>query len=107
DPLMHLLRNAVSHGIETRQERIAKGKSPAGLVTMRVDGQGSRLIITIEDDGYGVDFVRVAEVAVRHGILSKPDAARAAPQELARILFQPGFSTSRSITDVSGRGMGL
>jgi two-component system chemotaxis sensor kinase CheA len=107
DPLMHLLRNAVSHGIEARHERIAQGKSPVGLLTLRVDVQGSRLTIAIEDDGRGVDFARVVEVAVRQGILSEPDMARVSPQQLARILFQPGFSTSRSVTDLSGRGMGL
>ena len=107
DPLMHLLRNAVSHGIETPRERSSKGKSPTGLVTLRIDTHGQRLTITIQDDGCGVDFSRVAEVAVRDGILSGSEAARSSPQELARILFRPGFSTSRSVTDLSGRGMGL
>jgi len=107
DPLMHLLRNAVSHGIETPRERSAKGKPPSGLVTLRIDTHGQRLTITIRDDGCGVDFSRVAEVAVRDGILSESEAARSSPQELARILFRPGFSTSRSVTDLSGRGMGL
>ena len=107
DPVMHALRNAISHGIEAPRERVAKGKSPGGLVTLRIDTQGQRLSIAIQDDGRGVDFARVVEVAVRQGILSEADAARRAPSELARILFRPGFSTSRSVTDLSGRGMGL
>jgi two-component system chemotaxis sensor kinase CheA len=104
---MHVLRNAISHGIETPQERAAKGKSPVGLVTLRLDTQGQRLTISIQDDGRGVDLSRVVEVAVRQRILSETDAALRTPEELARILFRAGFSTSRSVTDLSGRGMGL
>jgi two-component system chemotaxis sensor kinase CheA len=107
DPLMHLLRNAVSHGIEPPRERNAKGKLTTGLVALRVGTQGQRLTIDIEDDGRGVDLARVAEVAVRQGILSGTDASRCSPRELGRILFRPGFSTSRVVTDLSGRGMGL
>jgi two-component system chemotaxis sensor kinase CheA len=107
DPLMHLLRNAVSHGIEAPRERVAKGKSPAGLVALRIGTERQRLTITIEDDGRGVDFGRVAEVAVRQGILTEADASRYSPRELGRILFRAGFSTSRAVTDLSGRGMGL
>jgi two-component system, chemotaxis family, sensor kinase CheA len=107
DPVMHVLRNAISHGIEAPRERAAKGKAPAGLVTLRIDTEGQRLTILVEDDGRGVDVSRVAEVAVRQGILSEADAARRTPAELARILFRAGFSTTRSVTDLSGRGMGL
>ncbi len=107
DPLMHLLRNAVSHGIEPPRERVAKGKPTAGLVALGVATQGQRLTITIEDDGRGVDLARVAEVAVRQGILSDADASRSSPRELGRLLFKPGFSTSRVVNDLSGRGMGL
>lgn len=107
DPIMHLLRNAVSHGIESAPERAAKGKSRSGLVTLQIDANGQRLVVTVRDDGRGVDQRRVAEVAVRDGILSEPDAARRAPQELTRILFRPGFSTSTAVTSLSGRGMGL
>ncbi len=107
DPVMHVLRNAISHGIEAPRERVAKGKPSGGLVTLRIDTEGQRLTIAIQDDGRGVDFTRVVEVAVRQGILSEADAARRTPSELARILFRAGFSTSRSVTDLSGRGMGL
>lgn len=107
DPIMHLLRNAVSHGIEPVAERTANGKKPAGVVALRVDMQGQRLTVTIQDDGRGVDLARVAEIAVRDGILSAEDAARSSTQELTRILFRPGFSTSAAVTSLSGRGMGL
>jgi two-component system, chemotaxis family, sensor kinase CheA len=107
DPLMHLLRNTISHGIETPRERLAKAKPAMGLVTLRIEAEGQRLTIVVEDDGRGVDFARVAEVAVRQRILSEAEAAQRSPQELSRILFQPGFSTSRSVTSLAGRGMGL
>lgn len=107
DPVMHMLRNAVSHGIEPAAERIAKGKTPAGLVTLAIDTDGQRLIVTIVDDGRGVDLARVAEVAVREGILPASSEAAGSAQELTRILFRPGFSTSTAVTSLSGRGMGL
>jgi two-component system chemotaxis sensor kinase CheA len=107
DPLMHMLRNALSHGIEKPQERAAKGKPRAGLVTLRVDAKGQRLTIAIEDDGRGVDLARVAEVAVRERIITAPEADHRSPEELAQILFRPGFSTAQSVTGLSGRGMGL
>jgi len=107
DPLMHVLRNAVSHGIEKPAERLAKGKSPVGLVTLRIEVEGQRLTVAVEDDGRGVDFARVTEVAVRQGLVPEAEAARHSQRDLARVLFRPGFSTSRSITNLSGRGMGL
>lgn len=107
DPLMHALRNAVSHGIESPSERAAKGKPPGGLVTLRVDTNGQRLTVEIQDDGRGIDFRRLVEVAVRQGILSESKAASSSKHELARVLFRPGFSTSLSVTNLSGRGMGL
>lgn len=107
DPLMHLLRNTVSHGIETPRERAAKAKPETGLVTLRIEAEGPRLTLTVEDDGRGVDLARVAEVAVRQGILSEAEAAQRSAPELSRILFRPGFSTSRSVTSLAGRGMGL
>jgi two-component system chemotaxis sensor kinase CheA len=107
DPLMHLLRNTISHGIETPRERVAKAKPAMGLVTLRIEADGQRLTIVVEDDGRGVDFARVAEVAVRQGILSEAEVAQRSTPELSRILFQPGFSTARSVTNLAGRGMGL
>lgn len=107
DPLMHVLNNAVSHGLELPAERIQRGKPPAGVVTLDIRSSGNRLAIMVEDDGRGVDLGRVSEIAIRRGLLTESEAATRAPQELARLLFQPGFSTSRTVTEVSGRGMGL
>jgi two-component system chemotaxis sensor kinase CheA len=107
DPIMHMLRNAVSHGIEPAGERIGKGKNPAGLIILNVETDGLRLIVTVGDDGRGVNLGRVAEVAVAEGILSGSATDAASPQELTRILFRPGFSTSSAVTSLSGRGMGL
>jgi two-component system chemotaxis sensor kinase CheA len=107
DPLMHLLRNTVTHGIEPPRERLANAKPAAGLVTLRLEAEGQRLAITVEDDGKGIDLKRVAEVAVREGILQQVQASESSPQELCRLLFRPGFSTTRSVTKLAGRGMGL
>jgi two-component system, chemotaxis family, sensor kinase CheA len=107
DPLMHALRNAISHGIELPQEREAKGKPAEGLVSLRIEGDGQRLKILIEDDGRGVDRARVIELAVQRKIISEAEAERCSPRDLGRILFSAGFSTASSITNLAGRGMGL
>jgi two-component system chemotaxis sensor kinase CheA len=107
DPVMHLLRNSISHGIERPRERERKGKSPVGSLTLHIDSQRGRLVIQVEDDGRGVDFQTVAKLAAERGFLSQSASVTASPQELERIIFQPGFSTSPTVTDLSGRGMGL
>jgi two-component system, chemotaxis family, sensor kinase CheA len=107
DPLMHALRNAVTHGIEVPKDRAAKGKPLAGLVSLRMEAEGQRLQVTIEDDGRGLDLDRIAAIAVRQGIISESEGAGCSPTELSRIVFRPGFTTSRVVTDLSGRGMGL
>jgi len=107
DPLMHVLRNAVSHGIEPPHERTAKGKPAAGTVKLSITGTAQQLKITVEDDGRGLDIQKILATAVRRKILSEADAARTSPQDATRLLFQPGFSTASAITNLSGRGMGL
>ncbi|HWF09211.1 MAG TPA: response regulator [Bryobacteraceae bacterium] len=99
DPIMHLLRNAVSHGIEPAAARTKKGKSPEGLVTLRIDADGQRLIVRVEDDGGGVDYSRVVEIA------GSGDSHQNG--ELTRMLFRPGFTTATAVTSLAGRGMGL
>ena len=101
DPVMHLLRNAISHGIETREERVSKGKSPVGTVLLRLDSQRGRLIVEVEDDGRGVNLEKVADV------LSADEPGAHSPEELAQAIFRPGFSTSPKVSNLSGRGMGL
>jgi two-component system chemotaxis sensor kinase CheA len=107
DPLMHVLRNAVSHGIESPRDRTEKGKPAAGTVTLTISGDAQRLKIIVEDDGRGMDIAKILETAVRRKLLSAAEAARCSPQDAARLLFKPGFSTAPAITNLSGRGMGL
>ncbi|HTQ37646.1 MAG TPA: response regulator [Pirellulales bacterium] len=107
DPLMHVLRNAITHGIELPAERTERGKSAAGQVTLTIQTIGSRLTIEVEDDGRGVDLAEVSHIAVQRGILSQSEATSQSPVELTRLLLLPGFTTSRMVTELSGRGMGL
>jgi two-component system chemotaxis sensor kinase CheA len=107
DPLMHILCNAVSHGIESPDERQRQGKDPVGRVTLHLETQGNRLHIVVEDDGRGIDVRQVSETAVRRGLLSRAEAAATPPDELARLVFRPGFSTAHTVTGLAGRGMGL
>jgi two-component system chemotaxis sensor kinase CheA len=101
DPVMHLLRNAICHGIEPPQERAEAGKSPVGTLMLRLDSQRGRLIVEVEDDGRGVDLNKVANV------LSEAEPGAHSPEELAQVIFRPGFSTSPTVNHLSGRGMGL
>ncbi len=101
DPVMHLLRNAISHGIETSVERASKGKSPVASLILRLDSERGRLIIEVEDDGRGVDLKKVASV------LSRAEPGAHSPEELAQVIFRPGFSTATTVNRLSGRGMGL
>lgn len=105
EPLMHLVRNAVSHGIETPEERRAAGKTPNGSVKLRGFSEGSRIYIVVSDDGRGIDFAQVAEAATRQGIVSRPEELTS--DQALRLIFRPGFSTSPDASDLSGRGVGL
>ncbi|HEY3839273.1 MAG TPA: ATP-binding protein, partial [Bryobacteraceae bacterium] len=106
DSVMHLLRNAVSHGIEPANERIRAGKPEEGIIRLNVTSRGDRLSLSIEDDGSGLDYQGVAREARRRGLVSAGEEEHNAA-EMAKLLFQPGFSTSRRVTGVSGRGIGL
>jgi two-component system, chemotaxis family, sensor kinase CheA len=105
EPLMHLVRNAVSHGIETPDERLAAGKSPNGWVKLQGFSEGSRIYIVVSDDGRGVDFAKVAEAAARQGIVTRPEDLTS--DQALRLIFRPGFSTTKDPSDLSGRGVGL
>jgi two-component system chemotaxis sensor kinase CheA len=107
DPLMHLLRNSVTHGIEPPEQRTNNGKSRIGRVSLRMQAQGNRLSLVVEDDGLGVDLNKVARVAVKRGLLTEAEAQVLSPRELGRLVFRAGFSTSEVVTDLAGRGMGL
>ncbi|HEY8945816.1 MAG TPA: chemotaxis protein CheW, partial [Polyangiaceae bacterium] len=107
DPLTHLVRNAVDHGLETPAQRSAAGKSPNGTLRLRAFHEGGRVNIEIADDGRGIDIERVKKKAIERGLLT-PERARAASQyELMNLIFAPGFSTAEQVTNVSGRGVGM
>jgi two-component system chemotaxis sensor kinase CheA len=105
DPLLHLLRNAVDHGFEKPALRESQGKSPCGLIQLSAAHSGGNIIVTLQDDGAGFDRPRILDKARRLGLLSGKDEIR--DDELYSLVFQAGFSTAESITDLSGRGVGL
>ncbi len=107
EPLLHLVRNAVSHGIELPQNRLAQGKSPLGQISLRAMRQGERVIIEIADDGRGLDPQLVRQVAVGRGLISAEQAARLDDRAALELIYTPGFSTSPFITESSGRGVGM
>jgi two-component system chemotaxis sensor kinase CheA len=107
DALLHLVRNAVDHGIESPELREARGKPRAGKLRLRASAAGPRVRLEIADDGAGIDSKRVRQQAVHAGILDTAAAAALGRDELLRLLFAPGFSTRRKVSEVSGRGVGL
>lgn len=107
DPLVHLVRNAVAHGIEFPEGRAAAGKSPIGKVTLRAYHRGNHIYIEVEDDGAGIDYERVRQTALERGVVSLDAAERLTERDLREMLFHPGFSTASSKTELAGRGVGL
>ena len=107
DPLTHLVRNAVDHGIEMPEKRLASGKSPEGHLFLRAFHEGGQVNIEISDDGAGIDLERVKQKALEKGLLTPDQAARLSDRELLNLLFLPGFSTAEKVTNVSGRGVGM
>ena len=107
DPLMHLIRNAADHGIETNEERIKLGKEVKGTINLLAYQEGNNVVIEVSDDGSGIDIEGVRNKAIEKGLFTKEQAATLKDEEIIDLLFQPSFSTSDQITDVSGRGVGL
>jgi chemosensory pili system protein ChpA (sensor histidine kinase/response regulator) len=107
DPLIHLVRNAVAHGLERDEERYEQGKSDSGNVAVRAYHRGNHIYIEVEDDGRGIDYEKVRKTAVDHGMLSSESAAELGERDLLDLLFQPGFSTAPRKTELAGRGVGL
>ena len=105
DPLMHIIRNAIDHGIEPAAEREAAGKPPVGRVTLTAYQQGNSVVIDVHDDGRGIDPARIRDVAARKGLVSAGDDIDA--QRAYEFIFAPGFSTAASVSEISGRGVGL
>ncbi|RKH45882.1 hybrid sensor histidine kinase/response regulator [Corallococcus sicarius] len=107
DPLVHLVRNAIDHGLEMPAVRRAAGKPEAGRLTVRVEARGTRVGVIVEDDGGGLDPIRVRATAVRRGLMNQEAADKLSDAQAARLIFQPGFSTRDEVTSTSGRGVGL
>ncbi len=107
DPIVHILRNCVDHGIETPAERIAGGKPAKGEIRVRASHEGGQVIITIADDGQGMNAEAFVEKAVSQGILSPDEARRMDESDKIKLIFLPGFSTAKTVTNVSGRGVGM
>jgi two-component system chemotaxis sensor kinase CheA len=107
DPLTHVIRNAVDHGIESPEERQAKGKDAEGTLSLRAFHEGGQVNIEIVDDGRGLDQERLKQKALERGQLSPDHAARMSEREVLNLIFLPGLSTARQVTNVSGRGVGM
>jgi chemosensory pili system protein ChpA (sensor histidine kinase/response regulator) len=107
EPLMHLLRNAVDHGIEAPEERRDQGKPRQGIITVTAVVEGNQVVITVSDDGRGIDPERITAKAIERGILSAAQARTLSAREQMELVFRPGFSTADTVTELSGRGMGM
>lgn len=107
DPIMHLLRNAVDHGIELPDERQRQGKPPTGRVLIDVEQRGSEIVVRVRDDGRGIDAAAVRQAAVRQHILSRQEAELISDDEARSLIFHPGLTTSAQVTAISGRGIGM
>ena len=107
DPIMHLLRNSLDHGVESPDDREAKGKPRTGEVGLIARHEGNNVVIMITDDGAGIDADKIRRKAVEKGMISQDEADRLDDAEAVRLIFLPGFSTAEQITDISGRGVGM
>ncbi|MBM7581402.1 two-component system chemotaxis sensor kinase CheA [Caldicoprobacter guelmensis] len=107
EPLVHLIRNAVDHGIESPQERAALGKPLEGTVELKAYYDGDNVVIEVSDDGRGIDIDKVLKRAVQQNLVSSEEAESLSQQEILQFIFEPGFSTAERVTDISGRGVGM
>jgi two-component system, chemotaxis family, sensor kinase CheA len=105
DPLTHMVRNAVDHGLEEPEVRRRRGKDPCGRIVLRAFHEAGTIVIQVVDDGVGLPRARIAERAQALGLV--PDASQVTDEEIGRLIFEPGLSTSESVTEVSGRGVGM
>ena len=107
DPIVHLIRNAVDHGIESPEEREKKGKKRKGTIKLKAKRETAHVIISVEDDGRGIDVAKLRAIAVARGLITADEAARLSDEEALNLIFMPGFSTAESTTEISGRGVGM
>jgi two-component system chemotaxis sensor kinase CheA len=107
DPLMHMIRNAIDHGIEPRDDRLRVGKPAVGTIALNAFQKGNQVVIEVEDDGAGMDPAVLLGAAIRRGVVSAEEAQELAPRDVFALVFMPGFTTKQVATDLSGRGVGL
>lgn len=107
DPVMHIVRNAIDHGIESPEVRVAAGKPRGGTLTVRASHEGGMVSISIEDDGGGMDPEKLKRHAIKKGVLTAAEAASMSAREALELVFRPGFSTAAKVTEISGRGVGM
>ncbi len=107
DPLVHLVRNSVDHGVELPEKRKELGKDPKGTITLSAEQEGNQIIITVDDDGKGIDPELIKEKAISKGLISREKTKEFTKQDMYNLIFLPGFSTAEKVTNVSGRGVGM
>jgi len=107
DPLTHMIRNAVDHGIEDKEERVKAGKPEIGTVFLKASHQGNNICIEVSDDGKGIDVEKVGKIGVEKGIITDEDRSRMSDKDKLNLIFLPGFSTATKVTGLSGRGVGM
>jgi two-component system chemotaxis sensor kinase CheA len=107
DPLTHLVRNGVDHGLESPEDRVAAGKPAEGVLTLRAYHQGGQVVVEVSDDGAGIDSDKVAAKAIERGLRTQAQVAQMSPTDILQLIFVPGFSTAAAVTNVSGRGVGM
>jgi two-component system chemotaxis sensor kinase CheA len=107
EPLTHLVRNAVSHGIESKEERVRAGKTACGIVRLEAYHQGNQVVVEVADDGRGIDVQRVKAKAIEQQLLTVEESGALSEAQILELLFRPGFSTAQQVNEVSGRGVGL
>lgn len=107
DPMIHIVRNAADHGIESPEARVAAGKPRQGTISLCAFHRGSNIIIQVTDDGHGMDVARIRQKAIDRGLTTAADADRMTPQQIFQFIWLPGFSTAEKVTEVSGRGVGM
>ncbi|MGD1046621.1 MAG: chemotaxis protein CheA [Bacteroidota bacterium] len=107
DPLVHMVRNAIDHGIELPEERIKHGKPPQGIVVVNAERDGNYILITMEDDGRGIDCEQIKQKAIEKGLVSELQTREMSTSDILNLIFIPGFSTKQEATNVSGRGVGM
>lgn len=107
DPLIHMVRNSADHGIQMPDERKAAGKPPKGVVTLDAFHQGNSIVIRVQDDGRGLDANAILQKAIEKGLVSQADAERMTNQQIYQLIWEPGLTTAKKVTEISGRGMGM